>query len=282
MAWPSPTKAYHTTTYPAIDPGLPSLSTAGKNVVITGGGSGIGPHIAKAFAKSGASNIALLGRTKRTLARTKDEIEAEFPGTKVAAYVADITDTAALETALTSEADRVGRIQVLVANAGYLPDPKELAESTPEEWFRGFEINVKGNLNLVRAFISHSTEDATILNISTGVVHLAHLERASAYHTSKLAAAKMFDYVRAEHPSYFVLNIHPGVIETDMDAKNKAAMEKIPHDDSKWSQMLREDVVANRSAPSDSPTTRPLRRMGSKSRSSIFEWEVCVGALGCG
>ena len=232
MAWPSPTKSYHTSPYPAIDPSLPTLSTAGKNVVITGGGSGIGPEIAKAFAKSGASNIALFGRTERTLVRTKSEIESAYPDTDVATYVADITDGASLETAFASEAKRVGVIHVLVANAGYLPDPVEIVKSTVDEWFRGFEVNVKGNFNLVRAFISHSSKDAAILNISTGVVHLPHLERASAYHTSKLAAAKMFDYVRAEHPSLFVLNIHPGVIETDMDAKNKEAMEAIPHDDS--------------------------------------------------
>jgi NADP-dependent 3-hydroxy acid dehydrogenase YdfG len=77
MTFLSPTKTYHTPAYPAINPYLPSLSSEGKNVVITGGCSGIGSEIARAFAQSGAATIALLGRTEDSLLKMKKEIEAE-------------------------------------------------------------------------------------------------------------------------------------------------------------------------------------------------------------
>lgn len=84
MAFPSPTKTWRTATYPSIDPSLPALSSAGKNIVISGGGSGMGPEIAKAFAQSGAASIALLGRTEATLLETKQQIEVKYPNTTVA------------------------------------------------------------------------------------------------------------------------------------------------------------------------------------------------------
>jgi len=227
------TEAYHRETYPAIDPTLPALSTKGKNIVISGAGAGIGAEIAKAFARSGASNIALLGRTEATLRKTKSEIEQSSKDAKVSIYVADISDAASLERAFDSETARSGPVDVLVANAGFLPLGRTIAESTPEEWFSGFEVNVKGNFNLVRAFLPHAAKDAAVLNISTGVIHLPYIPTGSGYHLSKLAAAKLFDYVHHEHPELFVLNIHPGVMVTAMDAKNGAVSEALPHDDSK-------------------------------------------------
>ena len=232
MTFPSPTKTYHTEPYPAIDPRLPELSTKGKNIVVTGGGSGIGPAIAQAFARSGASHIALLGRTENTLLRSKQEIEAGFPNTKISTFVADITKQEALDQALSNFARSFGAINVLVANAGYLPDPASIADSSLEDWFNGFDVNVKGNFNVLRAFLPHAAEDAAVLNISTGVVQLPYVKGHSAYHTSKLASAKLFDYVHQEYPELFVLNIHPGVFLTSMGEKSAASGTGLPLDDS--------------------------------------------------
>lgn len=56
------TKTDHRKPYPAIDPSKPSLSAAGKNVLVTGGATGIGFAIAREFAIAGAASIVIVGR----------------------------------------------------------------------------------------------------------------------------------------------------------------------------------------------------------------------------
>lgn len=71
---PSMTALWRNAPYPAIDPTRPELSTniKGKTVVVTGGGAGIGARVAHAFAKAGATQIAILGRTEKTLKANKE------------------------------------------------------------------------------------------------------------------------------------------------------------------------------------------------------------------
>lgn len=219
MAFPSPVANYHTGTYPAINPTSPRLSTAGKNVVITGGGSGIGFEIAKSFAKSGASSISIFGRREKNLLDAKAKLDADYPNTKIYTYVADIVDKNALVGAFESIKATVGVVNVLVANAAYLPALSTIADADINDWYDGFEVNVKGNFNLVTAFVPVAAKDATVINLTSGVVHLPYAPGYSAYHTSKLAGTKFFDYLHHEYPEFFVLSVHPGVLRTEMSAK---------------------------------------------------------------
>lgn len=214
MEFPSPVKNYHRDTYPAIDPTSPRLTTVGRNIVITGGGAGIGVGLARSFAESGASSISLLGRTEKTLLDTKKQLEKEFTATEFYTYVADIVNQSALVAAFTAIEAAVGPVDILVANAGYLPEINGIAKVNPNDWYNGFEVNVKGSFNVVTAFVTIAAANAAIINISTGITHLSYLPGYSGYHTSKLAAAKFFDYIHNEYPEFFVLNIHPGVIKT--------------------------------------------------------------------
>lgn len=134
MALPSPTKTNHFESYPAIDPTLAGLSTKGKNVVITGGGSGLGVDIAIAFAKSGASNIALLSRSEKTLLETKAKIDAGYPGTKTWIFVADLPEKETVDKAIADVAAVVGKIDILVANAGYLHTVQGFMKSDLDDW----------------------------------------------------------------------------------------------------------------------------------------------------
>jgi NAD(P)-dependent dehydrogenase (short-subunit alcohol dehydrogenase family) len=234
MAVQSPTKTYHISAYAAINPSLPALSSAGKNIVITGGGSGIGSEIAKAFAQSGASSIALLGRTEASLLQTKREIETSYNNTtKVSTYVADITNPTALSQSLKSHSQSLGgggggggKLHVLVANAGFLPSNGTLlASPSPEDWFAGFEINVKGAFNLLRAFLPHAAEDAVVLNTTSAVALMPFVAGMSSYAASKLAAAKVYEYLHYEHPGLFVLSVHPGTVKTGMSEKALGGVE---------------------------------------------------------
>lgn len=214
MPYPCPVKTYRTDTYAAISPTLPQLSTKGKNVVITGGGSGIGSKIAHAFAASGATSISILGRTEESLLQTRSELEANYEDTKVFHYTTDLVDRNAVTDTFCAIKSSVGAIDVLVANAGFSPKLRSIEESDYDDWDKAFEINVKGNLNLVKAFVPAASQNASVLNVTAGATHLPYLPGFSAYHASKLAAAKIFDYLHHEHPKFFVLNFHPGLIKT--------------------------------------------------------------------
>jgi len=117
QAPPTYTKTYRTQNYPAIYPIRPELSTAGKGVFITGGGSGIGPKIAHAFAASGATKISILGRTASSLLTTKTSIESQHPCVKVLTFVADISNQAAVNDASESTKKTFGPVDILVGKA---------------------------------------------------------------------------------------------------------------------------------------------------------------------
>ncbi|KAJ9608766.1 hypothetical protein H2200_006537 [Cladophialophora chaetospira] len=231
MSLPSPVKNYHTQPYAQIDPASDRLSTKGKHVVISGAGSGIGAYIAEAFAKSGASSISLLGRTEKTLLATKEKINTVYADTKVLVFTADISDESSLAKAFEGISSTIqAKLDVLIANAGYLPELAPVAKANLTEWYQGFEINVKGNFNLVRAFLPYAAEKAAVINVSTGITHY-QAPGYSGYHASKLAAVKIFDYLHQEHPDFFVLSVHPGVFLTEMGSKAKEQGIEFPLDD---------------------------------------------------
>ena len=233
VIWRAPTKTYHRTTYPKIDPTRPELSTKGKNIVITGGGSGLGKHIARAFGNSGTTNLALISRTESTLLKTKNEIEKESPSTRVWIYVADMVDATSIEKALAAYAHDInGAVDILVANAAFLADLVPIEAADPKQWWKAYEINVKGNFNLIRAFSPVAASNAIIVDVSTAVAHLAHAVDYSSYQGSKLAGTNLFDHVQEEHPDWHVVHFHPGVIGgTEMDRTTIASGRDLPHDD---------------------------------------------------
>ncbi|KAF7550349.1 hypothetical protein G7Z17_g5777 [Cylindrodendrum hubeiense] len=221
-------KTLHQTSYPAISPKRPELSTKGKNALITGGGSGIGAAIAQSFAQSGITNLALLGRTEKSLLEKKNEIEVLSPGTTVWTYVVDVTDAKATSSAVQSFATSIhGKIDILIANAGYLSSLNTIADSDPEDWWQGFDITVRGNFNLLQAFHPFAAERATVIHNSSSVIHLPFLEGYSSYRASKLAAYKLFEYYHEENPSLTVIHFHPGLIGgTGLSGKISASVEK--------------------------------------------------------
>ncbi|KDN60835.1 hypothetical protein CSUB01_08147 [Colletotrichum sublineola] len=229
MSIPSPTKTYRTAKYQGISPSRAELSTKGKHAFISGGGSGIGASIAQSLAKSGISSLGILGRSVKSLEDTRAAIESLNPETRVHLYAADLTDAEATNAALTSFSESVGaKINILVANAAYLPDIESITDSDPSDWWRAFEISVRGNFNLLRAFHPHASPSASVFHISTAAIHLPHQLGYSAYRASKIAATKMFEHFHGENPGFFVIQVHPGLIGgTAMSEKFGSSVEAL-------------------------------------------------------
>ncbi|HET7230729.1 MAG TPA: SDR family oxidoreductase [Longimicrobium sp.] len=87
---------------------------AGKTVLVTGGGSGLGLSMAKKFAQLGA-NVAITGRNAERLETAAREIDAG--GERVSTHPCDVRDFAHVEAMVAAVAERFGGIDVLVNNA---------------------------------------------------------------------------------------------------------------------------------------------------------------------
>ncbi len=214
------TEISHRAPYPEISPSNPILSAAGKVIVITGGGTGIGKAVAAAFLEARAAAVILIGRTEAYLKETQAELSLAKSATKVDYFVADITNQVAVETAFSTTFQCYGKVDVLVNNAGYLSAHTSLAKSPLEDYWRGFEINIKGPIITTQAFIKIAQTGATLINVSSGAAHIPYIPNYSGYSSSKLAAAKIMEFVQRENPELRVFNLSPGVVDTNMAKKS--------------------------------------------------------------
>lgn len=215
------TQKWHSEPYEAISPSRPALSAAGKNVVVTGGGTGIGKAIAIAFAQAGASSVSILGRREdRLITASKAITEAASSNKTLVLYrVTDLADSSNVKNSLQSIVDEVGRIAILVSNAGALPEPGPLATHDVEVFMSGFELNVRSALNAVQAFLPLAIpDDPVLINISTAATHLGPMPGMSSYSVSKAANHKMMDYLAFENPGLYLVNVQPGVVKTEINA----------------------------------------------------------------
>jgi NAD(P)-dependent dehydrogenase (short-subunit alcohol dehydrogenase family) len=212
------TPTYHHHSYPAIDPSRPELSTKGKVVLITGGGQGIGKASARAFAQANADVIIITGRTQKTLLETKTEIGKISPDTKVRTFIGDVTDANAIRTIFDSIKEEFGRVDVLVSNAGYLPEPVPISKQDLDDLWKAFEINTKGTFIVVQAFLGVASPNATLISVSTVAAHVAW-PGGQGYTSSKAATLSYLQFVQNENEALRVVSIHPGVIMSAMSLK---------------------------------------------------------------
>ena len=222
--YPSFTPTYHHEPYPAIDPTQPALNCSKKIVLITGGGRGIGQAIAIAFAKAAAEGIALLGRTKSTLDETAAQVKKNSGGsTDVFVMTADIMIQSQVQAAMDATIEHFGgRVpEVLVNNAGGIYGIGSLIDVDIDDFWKAYELNVKGPLTVLQTFLRANRKYApdtprTVINLPSGAAHLPYAPMACAYGTSKLANSKITEYVHHENPSWNVFNMQPGVVATDL------------------------------------------------------------------
>jgi NAD(P)-dependent dehydrogenase (short-subunit alcohol dehydrogenase family) len=224
IEFPVFTKTFHSSVYPSIDPTQPALSAKGKVVVVTGGGQGIGKAIATSFARAGASAVIILGRTASTLEAAAKEISSDTKdhghGTVVRDVTTDVCDAQAVSRTFKTVSNEFGAIDIVVNNAGNLY--KETIEASDNaEYWKSFETNVKGTLNIMQALLqTGSDRPATFINLSTVGLMMPIMPTWSAYVATKLAAFSMTQFLAAETDGRIrSFSIHPGRIATEMASK---------------------------------------------------------------
>ena len=136
---------------------------AGRNAIVTGGGSGINLAIARRYAENGA-RVALIGRTKEKLDAAVDELRKT--GHEASAHPADVRDYDALAAAIKSAREAHGEIDLVVCGAaGNFPAP---ALGMSANGFKAVvDIDLLGTFNTCRAVFEHLRRPgASIINIS--------------------------------------------------------------------------------------------------------------------
>ncbi|PYH40409.1 SDR family NAD(P)-dependent oxidoreductase [Aspergillus saccharolyticus JOP 1030-1] len=215
------TKKWHTKPYPFISPARPELSAAGKNVIVTGGGSGIGNAIAVAFAQANAKSVSILGRRLQTLQAGAETITAAATAagtsTQVLSATADLRHRDAVDQALASIVSQVGQIDIFVSNAGTLPPPGLIRESDGAAVLTGVAENLQSAWNAVQGFLAVAAPDPILLNTSSCLANSAPMSGFSGYAVAKAAVLKMMEYVAAEHPEVRVVSVQPGWVATEIN-----------------------------------------------------------------
>ena len=225
MEIPTYTKQYHNDVYPAINASRPELAAKGKRVVVTGGAVGVGAATAEAFAIAGAGEVIILGRTDKTLQAAKTAIEGRHPHSKIVPIATDICDASSVTAAFNTIAKR-GPIDIYINNAGYLSDLTPIASASMSEWWKSFDVNLRGSVLTMQEVLKNISPDSgVVINVATAASHIPHMPRQSAYAISKLAAIKVFDYIAFENPGLRVYNLQPGIIgSTGMGTKASTQM----------------------------------------------------------
>jgi len=187
-----------------------------KAVIVTGGSRGIGRAIVELFASQGA-DVTFLYRGNADAANAV-VAAASVAGGKVAALQADVTDTAACAAAVERVAERTGRIDVLVNNAGIIRD-NQLAAMSDEDVTAVLDTNVVGVFNMARAVVPHMIVQRAgrIINLSSVAGDKGG--RGQTNYAASKGAINAFTRALAVElaPRKVTVNaVAPGVIETEM------------------------------------------------------------------
>lgn len=213
MSFPTYTKQWHNDVYPDIDASRPELSVKGKRVVVTGGAGGIGAATAEAFSVAGAAEVVILGRTQRTLEATKVAISTRHSAAEIIPIVADIADIESVTNAFKTIGSR-GSIDIFINNAAALTIGR-VGTSDPGEFFKVYETNIKGSLLVTQAALKHmDPKSGIIINVTSAAGHVPAIPGYAAYASSKIASARVYEYLQMEYPDMKIFNLQPGIIES--------------------------------------------------------------------
>lgn len=182
----------------------------GKIVLITGGAGGVGAETAKLLAEQGAVPI-LTGRNRAKL----EQVAAAIPGNP-ACFEMDVTDNDAVRNVIEQVAERYGRIDVLLNNAGY--GVFEWFADAPIERFETMmDTNYMGLVRCTKAVLPIMREQGggQIVNVASMAGKLS-TAKASGYAATKHAVLGFTNAIRAELAPFHIAvsAVNPGPIDT--------------------------------------------------------------------
>jgi 3-oxoacyl-[acyl-carrier protein] reductase len=189
--------------------------------IVTGASRGIGAAIARRLARDGYAVVV-------NHAGSAGEADAVVSGIVAAggsaiAIQADVADPAAVHALFAHTIAQLGRVDVLVNNAGVMAsDLPHLADTDDATFDRLFAVNVKGSFNTMRAAATRLQQGGRIINFSTSVTGLA-LPGYAVYAATKGAIEVMTNILAKElrGKGISVNAVAPGPTSTELFLKGK-------------------------------------------------------------
>ena len=195
---------------------------AGRTILVTGAGDGIGKAVSSAFAAHGAT-VILLGRTTPKLEAVYDEI-VSAGGPQPAIYPMDLEGATPDDHRQLAEniASQLGRLDGLLHNAGLLGSLAPIAHYDPVEWLRVVQVNLNAPFLLTQSCLPllERAPEASIVFTSSGV---GRRGRAywGAYGASKFGVEGLMQILAdelEENSAVRVNSLNPGRVRTAMRA----------------------------------------------------------------
>jgi NAD(P)-dependent dehydrogenase (short-subunit alcohol dehydrogenase family) len=198
-----------------------------KVALITGADSGIGRAVAALFAREGADIAILYLCEHDDAAETKRIVEKE--GRKAITIAGDLGNKAFCEDAVRKTIEQLGRLDVLVNNAGEQHYDEDIREISEEQLKRTFQTNIFGMFFLTQAALPHLKKGSTIINCtsettykgSPGLLDYSSTKGAILGFTRSLAKNLIEKGIR-------VNGVAPGPIWTPLNPSGGQPPEKIP------------------------------------------------------
>ena len=188
----------------------------GKVALVTGASQGLGRALALACAKEGA-NLVISSRSADSLEPVAEEARAS--GVEVLAVPADVSRSEDVQKLVNATAERFGKIDVLVNNAGLLGPRVRIEEYPEDQWRSVLDANLTGPFLISKAVIPHMREGASVINVTSGVSIEGRAEWG-AYSVSKFGLEGLTQILAAELKDRGIRanSVDPGGMRTDMRA----------------------------------------------------------------
>lgn len=188
----------------------PSSQLAGKKIVITGGGRGLGYAMAKKFVAEGAE-VLIAGRNEKTLQKSAAELNCQY-------LTLDVQDTSSFKGFIEKADKMLGGINCLVNNAGISLHEAGFLDVSPEQFDAQVNTNLKGCFFLTQEFIEYSKGKEEMKNILFTSSETSMTVDERPYGLTKAALNSLvqglaFRYV---NDGFRINAVAPGVTVSDM------------------------------------------------------------------
>lgn len=196
------------------------IDLSGKIALITGASRGIGRAVAKAYAKAGA-HVIITARTTAALEELDDEIRAE--NGQATLVPEDLRAFDKLDMLGPAIAEKFGKLDIFVGNAGLLGTLGPLPHTDAKEFDKVMDVNVTANFRLLRTLdpLLRAADHGRAILVSSSESVVNGRAYWNAYSISKAAVETMMRTYAAEteQTNLRVNAVNPGGVRTKMRAK---------------------------------------------------------------